>query len=428
MTPASHERCRSARTCTTTRHWSRADLDSKGGTQVHTTRLLKAAALCSAVALLAACGSSATSGSTASAPPSASAFAGPVGAGEGKLSLLVWPGYAEEGKTDPKVDWVTPFTKATGCAVTVQTFGTSDESFKQFQTGQYDLISASGDASRRLIFGGFVQPVNTDLVPNYADIVADLKDQTYNTVNGVHYGIPHGRGANLLAYNTTKVTPAPTSWGAVFDAASPYKGKITAYDNAIYLADAALYLMKTKPDLKITNPYALDTTQLAAAKDLIAAQKPLVGEYWSDAFKQIDSFKSGASLLGTTWQYQINSLPGVINGIKPTEGSTGWSDTWMVKKDTPNINCAYKWLDWIVSPQINAQVAEWFGEAPSNAKACDYTADKNWCTAYHTTDTEYWKDVYYWNTPTADCLDGRTDTQCTTYKDWVAAWTEARGA
>ncbi len=395
---------------------------------MHTSRLLKVAAIGSAVVMLAACGSSGSGGSGASNPPDVPKFEGPVGEGEGKLSVLAWPGYAEEGKTDPAVDWVTPFEEATKCDVTVQSFGTSDESFQQFQTGQYDVVSASGDASRRLIFGGFVQPVNMDLIPNYKDIVADLKDQTYNTVNGVNYGLPHGRGANLLAYNTAEVSPAPTSWGAVFDANSPYKGKIGAYDNAIYIADAALYLSKTQPDLKITNPYALDADQLKAAQDLIASQKAIVGEYWSDAFKQIDSFTSGATLMSTTWQYQVNSLEGTITGIKPTEGSTGWSDTWMIKKDTASVNCAYKWLDWMGSPETQAAVAEWFGEAPANAKACALTTDKAHCEKFHATDTEYWKDVYYWNTPTEDCLDGRTDVKCTTYKDWVAAWTEARGA
>ena len=120
------------------------------------------------------------------------------------------------------------------------------------------------------------------------------------------YGIPHGRGANLLMYNTDKVKPAPDSWSAVWDDASKYKGKVTAYDSPIYIADAALYLMATQPDLGIKDPYALDEKQLDAAVDLLKKQGENVGEYWSDYLKEIQAFKNGSSVVGTTWQVIAN--------------------------------------------------------------------------------------------------------------------------
>ena len=121
------------------------------------------------------------------------------------------------------------------------------------------------------------------------------------------YGIPHGWGANLLMYRTPGRQPrAPTSWSAVFDDASTYKGKVTAYDSPIYIADAALYLMKTQPDLRIKDPYALDQKQFDAAVALLKKQKPNVGEYWSDYTKEVSAFKSGSSVIGTTWQVIAN--------------------------------------------------------------------------------------------------------------------------
>ncbi|MDP9245006.1 MAG: extracellular solute-binding protein, partial [Chloroflexota bacterium] len=187
--------------------------------------------------VLAACGGTGTGATPSASLPTS------VGEGEGALTVLAWPGYAEDGSTQPDVDWVQPFEKATGCQVDVTTFGTSDEAYQLFTSGsgaQFDVISASGDASLRLVAGGNVQPVNTDLVPNYADIFPSLKDKPWNTVNGVNYGIPHGRGANLLMWRTDTVTTAPDSWGVVFDENSPYKGKVTAYDAPIYIADAAV--------------------------------------------------------------------------------------------------------------------------------------------------------------------------------------------
>ena len=391
-------------------------------------RLFSVLAAVSAAALvLAGCGSS---NSSSSGLPKVDMLK-ELGKGEGQVNIVAWAGYVENGSTDPKVDWVTDFEKSTGCKVNVKNGATSDDMVALMKTGEYDVVSASGDASLRLIYGGDVAPVNTKLIPNYADIFDNLKMQPWNSVDGVAYGIPHGRGANLLAYRTDIVKPAPTSWGAVFDANSPYKGKITAYDSPIYIADAALYLMATQPDLGIKYPYALDQKQFDASVALLKEQKPLIGEYWGDYLKHVASLKSGATVLGTTWQVNINLAKGEgtkVEGIKPTEGSTGWSDTWMISSKSKHPNCAYQWMNHIASPAANAAVAEWFGEAPSNAKSCDLTADKNHCATFHAADDAYWKDVYYWNTPTEQCLDGRKDAKCVPYAEWVKAWSSLRNA
>ena len=140
-----------------------------------------------------------------------------VGKGEGKVNLIAWAGYVEDGSTDPKVDWVTDFEKETGCEVNVKIGNTSDEMVTLMRTGQYDGVSASGDATLRLIAGGDVAPVKTDLVKNYNDVFSGLKDRDFNPVDGQMYGIPHGRGANLLMWNSDKVSGDLTSWDSVFD-------------------------------------------------------------------------------------------------------------------------------------------------------------------------------------------------------------------
>jgi putative spermidine/putrescine transport system substrate-binding protein len=404
---------------------------------VRITRKLSVTALAGAVLLLAsACGTSSSSGgsgsggSTARPNPPAGTAASSVGAGEGALNIIAWAGYAENGSTDPKVNWVKPFEDQTGCKVNVKIGNTSDEMVTLMKTGQYDGVSASGDATLRLIYGGDVAPVNTDLVPNYKTVSDFLKDKQWNSVNGQMYGIPHGWGANVLAYNTAVVNPAPTSWAAVFDANSPYKGKITAYDSPIYIADAALYLSKTKPDLKITNPYALDDTQFAAAVDLLKQQRGIISKYWAAYTDEVNSFGAQESVLGTAWQINVNLIGGEgkvkVDSLVPSEGATGWSDTWMIATKAAHPNCMYKWMDYIVSPSANAQVAEWFGEAPAQTLACKETSDKNFCTQYHALDAAYANSISYWTTPTKNCLDGRGDI-CKDYAAWVQAWTEIKG-
>ncbi|WP_151081722.1 ABC transporter substrate-binding protein [Nocardioides cynanchi] len=400
-----------------------------------TTRIRSLGALIgvAALALVAGCGSQ---GSSTSGTPGAGGFTPPsipmkqsMGKMEGSVNILAWPGYAEDGSNDPKVDWVTPFEQQTGCQANVKYFGTSDEAVNLLKTGNYDVVSASGDASLRLIAGGDVAPVNTSLIKDYNQIEPFLKDKAWNSVNGQMYGVPHGWGANLLMYRTDLVSPAPTSWGAVFDQSSTYKGKVTAYDSPIYIADAALYLMKTQPDLGIKNPYALDQTQLDAAVSLLKNQRANISEYWSDYLKEVSAFKSGDSVIGTTWkviQQVAASEKAPVKAILPTEGATGWSDTWMIGAHAQHPNCAYAWMSYITEPKPQSEVAQYFGEAPANGQACKLTGAA-FCKAYHTTDQAFADKIWYWTTPISQCLDGRTNTTCTNYGDWTQAWTEIKG-
>jgi putative spermidine/putrescine transport system substrate-binding protein len=352
-----------------------------------------------------------------------------LGKGEGQLDLIGWAGYVE----DP---WQAQFEKQSGCKVSFKEAGTSDEMVSLMRTGEYDGVSASGNASLRLVDGEDVAPVNLSLIPNYETIFEDLKNQPYNTVDGVHYGIPHGRGANLLMWNSDDVKPAPDSWDVVLDpkVASKYKGKISAYDDPVYIADAAVYLKYHDKALGIENPYELNQEQFDAAVNLLKEQHPLVGEYWAEATKQINAFTNGDAQVGTTWQYQYFALKEAgepvaaspaSQGFLPKEGATGWSDTWMISSTAKHPNCMYMWMNFIVSPKANAEVAETWGEAPAQSKSCALTEDPNFCPNYHAEDPAFWENVYYWITPVADCGNGEED--CKDYNQWVEAWTEIKG-
>jgi putative spermidine/putrescine transport system substrate-binding protein len=380
------------------------------------------AAAAAASLLVAGCSSSKSSGTKGRAVPNI-AMAKSVGAGEGQLNIIVWAGYAEK-------QWVKPFEQATGCQTNVRIGNTSDQMVSLMKSGQYDGVSASGDATLRLIYGGDVAPVNTKLVPNYKTISSFLKNGNWNSVNGQMYGIPHGWGANLLMWDPKHVSGNLDSWSAVFTDASKYKGKVTAYDSPIYIADAALYLMKTKPDLGIKDPYSLTEKQLNAAIDLLKAQAKNVGEYWSDYLKEAQAFEAGTSVVGTTWQVIANTVNSgkktTVKTALPKEGSTGWSDTWMIAAKAKHPNCMYKWMNWITSPKANAEVAEYFGEAPAQTKACAQTSDKSFCATYHATDAKYAAQIHYWTTPQKQCVDG-SGNDCTDYSEWVTKWQEVKG-
>ena len=293
----------------------------------------------------------------------------------------------------------------------------------------YDMVSASGDASLRLIRGGDVQEVNPDLIPDYKNFIEALKSPSHNTVDGKHYGISLQWGPNTLLYNTKEIAAAPTSWGALYDA--KYKGKITVPDNPIQIADAALYLSKTKPDLGIEDPYELNQEQFDAAVALLKDQQPLVKKYWALASDEIDLFKNGDATIGASWPYQTNTLIADKVPVKdtiPKEGATGWADTWMLSAKSKHVNCAYLWMKHVSTPKVQAQQAIYFGETPANTKACAVMDELSpgSCKQYHAdAPASYFNQIKFWKTPTTDCGNG--DNDCMDYTKWQQAWTEIRG-
>ena len=215
----------------------------------------------------------------------------------------------------------------------------------------------------------------------------------------------------------------------MFDPDSPYKGKVTAYDNPIYIADAALYLKATQPDLGIDDPYELDDKQFKAAVDLLKQQREIIGEYWSDYTKEQAAFTSGDSVVGTTWQVIANLLEAdkvPVEATLPKEGATGWSDTWMISSKAKHPNCMYMWMNHIISPKANAAVAEWFGEAPSNAEGVRGDRGEGPLRDLPRRGRGLLLEGRYWTTPTKDCGDDR-GAVCKDYSEWVQAWTEIKG-
>ena len=382
-----------------------------------------AGSIAAAALVLSACGGDSSSGEGLSIDVPDIPMVEEIGEPEGQLNIVNWSGFVEPA-------WTDKFTEETGCVVNPRVAGTSDEMVTLMRTGQYDLVSASGDASLRLIVGGDVQPLNLDLIRNFSDdIVPGMKGQIYDTINGQAYGVPIGRGANILQYNEEVTGSAPDSWSVVWEADSPYAGKITAYDAPIYIADAAVYLMYHNPELGITNPYALDETQLAAAVDLLKQQNSIIGEYWSDPAAQITSFVGGNTVVGTSWEI-LRKLSGEekLKGTLPKEGSTGWYDAWMLSSTAANPNCAYLWMDYVSSPEVNGQIATTFGMAPANGAWCESSEEaKAHCEQYNATNEEYFDQIWPWTTPIEQCVDGRTDVKCTSFQDWTDAWATIKG-
>ena len=352
-----------------------------------------------------------------------------VGAGEGQVNIVAWAGYIENGATDKAYDWVTEFEKKTSCKVNVKTAGTSDEMVALMNEGGFDLVTASGDASLRLIVGKRVQPINVDLIPSWKTVDERLQNAPWHTVDGIHYGTPYQWGANVLAYNTNVFKEPPKSWSVVFEEQNlpdgkSNKGRIQAFDGPIYIADAALYLMSKKPELGIKDPYELNEEQYKASLDLLRVQRALVGRYWHDAFMQIDDFKNEGVVASSSWPFQVNMLQldkdaiakTPVASVVPEEGATGWADTTMMHAEAANPNCAYMWMEHSISPKVQGDLAAWFGSVPAVPAACKGNAllTDGGCD---TNGMQSFDKIHFWRTPVAKCAT--QEAGCVPYYRWA---------
>jgi putative spermidine/putrescine transport system substrate-binding protein len=327
--------------------------------------------------------------------------------GEGELNIVDWEGY-----TDPS--FVKDFEKDTGCKVNDTYAGSSDEMYTKFRSGgggQYDLVSPSGDASLRLIKSGAVAPLDTEKLTNFKDLAPQLQSPDFNTVDGVNYGLSFMWGANVLIYNADKVKTAPTSWDVIYDPAN--KGKVTVPNNPIQIADPALQYFDQE------DPYSIDEATLTKVTDKLKQQKPLVSKYWVLATDFEQLFKDGDATLGAGWPLMTNDLKKAGMNVKeviPKEGVTGWSDSWMISKEAKNPICAYKFMNYMTTPEVQAKVADVTGYSPANLKTCEVVGEQR-CKDLHVRDTNYYDSIKYWSTPV----------EPTNYKQWSDAWAQVQG-
>ena len=363
---------------------------------------------------------------TVLAQPLAAEMVTKLGAGEGQLNIVAWPGYIERGETVKSFDWVSGFEESTGCMVNVKTANTSDEMVALMNEGGFDLVTASGDASLRMIAGKRVQPVNIDLVPSWSDVDDRLKQAPWHYVNNKNYGVQYMWGPNVLMYNTEVFGDSPpTSWSVVFNETTlpdgrTNKGRVQAYDGPIHVADAALYLMTHQPDLGIVSPYELNQDQYNAALDLLRGQRTLVSRYWHDAFIQIDDFKNEGMAASGSWPFQVNLLQGdkqPVASVIPEEGATGWADTTMMHVDAENPNCSYMWMEHTLSSNLMSDLSVWFGANPAVLASC--TDGRGMQTAEGCTKNglDDFDKIRFWQTPVSQC---ESQGECVPYYRWVS--------
>jgi putative spermidine/putrescine transport system substrate-binding protein len=333
---------------------------------------------------------------------------------ERRLDLVAFPGYAEAGGDDPRVNWVTPFVQRTGCKVHVRTVRSSTELFDAVSGGHYDGVAAFGDVTQVLTGGHEVEPIDVSRIPHYREVFPALRRLPQNHDGRDVVGIPHGRGPNLLLWRTDLVRRPPTSWNVLYD--HRYAGRVGLYDAAVSLAPTAIHL-------GFRSPYELDRKHFRAVVRAAAEQSADAGFYWQDLTNALAGYTGGNAIVGEASPrlaelLKADQVP-VATALPPR--STARSASWMLLAGARHPNCMYRWFDYILSPKANAASARYLAEAPATPAACTYMN----CKAVHAADESYWRRLSFWRTPQHDC-DDRRGVACADWFDWSDAWARIR--
>ena len=349
-----------------------------------------------------------------------------IGEGEGQLDIVAWPGYIERGETAPEFDWVTAFEDATGCSVNVKTANTSDEMVALMNEGGFDLVTASGDASLRLIAGeaGSADQHRADPVLGQRRRSAEERALAHRRRRAfrrpLHVGAERAdvRHRGLWRHRTDVVERRLRA-DDICPTASRTRAECRPMTARSTSPTRRNYLMYHQPDLGITSPYELNQAQYEAALDLLRQQRTLVSRYWHDAFIQMDDFKNEGVVASGSWPFQVNILTSEgepIASVIPQEGATGWADTTMMHIDAAHPNCAYKWMEHSLASNLQSDLSVWFGAVPSVPSACTdgrgmQTAEG--CTANGLDDFDR---IRFWTTPVSSC---ESQGECVPYYRWV---------
>jgi len=303
-----------------------------------------------------------------------------------EINVLTWEGYADDS-------FIKAFEESSSCTVNATYVGSNDDFAPKLAGGGgvYDLITPSIDTTGLMIDAGFVEPLDVSRIAEWNNIYPKFLEQAGIQRDGAYYGMPYTWGSIPFMYRADKFDTPPTSLADVF--AAGLEGKVSVWDDKSSLYIAAR--MNGDNDI-----YNLDDAQLAAARDRMVELRPFIRKYWATAGELVDLVAGGEVYVSNTWGgYQSALL--ADQGIEmveflPTDGAEGWMDSWMIVKDSPNTDCAYKLLNMLSSEAGQCGVANVNGYSVANPVAAEACMSPEQFTSLHQDDPDYLDSLQLW--------------------------------
>lgn len=276
------------------------------------------------------------------------------GAEEAKLNFYNWDTYIGETTLDD-------FKDASGIEVTMDLFADNDELFAKLKEGNpgYDLIVPTNDYVERMITAEMLIPLDHAKIPNFKKNVAkSFQDAQFDS--GRKYSMPYMWGTQGIGYRKSKVDGVPDTWKWMLDS-DKYSGRIALLNEGF--VEIALKYLGYSYNSK-------DPKQIKQAEELIIKQKPHIKVFAEDNGQ--DLLLSGEVDLTVEWNgdiLQVMEEDDDIAYVVPKEGSNVWQDCLCVPTGAPHPQNAHAFMNFILSAEAGAAIADFIQYATPNAAA-----------------------------------------------------------
>jgi len=322
--------------------------------------------------LLAACGQQ-------SGPPAAPAdgqAAAPAPAAEAKvLNVYNWSDYIAE-------DTIAGFEAETGIKVTYDVFDSNEVLEAKLLAGNtgYDLVVPSLSFLSRQIQAGVFQPLDKSKLSNYGNLDTDLLQRIAPKDSGNAHSVPYLWGTTGIGYNPEKVTAAlgedapVDSWDLIFKVENISKLQscgVALLDTPQEVIPIALHYLGEDPN-------SFDEEVIRKAEALLATVRPHITYFHSSQY--INDLANGDICVALGWSGDVlqaadraeEADKGVsVEYVLPKEGGPMWFDMLAIPKDARHPNNAHAFIDYLMRPQVAADITNYVAFASGNAAALE---------------------------------------------------------
>lgn len=271
------------------------------------------------------------------------------------LNIYIWSAYLPD-------EVLAQFTAKTGIKVNYDTYDSNEALLEKLQSGvaDYDLVVPSDYMVKIMASEGLLQELDHSRLSNLGNLDPKFLDKAFDPAN--RHSIPYFWGTTGIGYNKQAILEPVDSWSVLFD--GQYAGRILMLDDMRECFGVALKYMGKS--LNETDPAVL-----AEAAEMLKQQKKLVKTYNSGDFHNI--LASGDVDFAHGYNGQIAEVvaddPDRLAYVVPDEGGTFWMDNLCIPAASRNVDNAYAFLDFILEPEINAEIVNAVSYASANVPA-----------------------------------------------------------
>lgn len=287
----------------------------------------------------------------------------------GSLTFLTYAVYS-----DPRL--VDAFTQQTGVAIVPENFGELDEMVTKLRAREsegFDVISVASNLTKQLFQEGLLLPIETSRIPNWKNLDPAFGAAGYvqTGTEGEVIGVPTVWGPEGIIYRTDLIPEPVDSWSILWNA--DYKGKLSAIDYGYEMILIAALYLGYQEELK-ADPIVFTDEQFDNIKQALIEQKQLLNKYWSDASEAEAGLASGESVatIGRIlFQVDLEKEQIPVQLVSPKEGTQGWSTSTCIAAKSQNVDAAYEFLNYVISPDYGKPLADFMGYPSSSSEVLD---------------------------------------------------------